>query len=261
MRDTPPVAAVDTALMAYAQALAERLGLPMLPRAMPDPRRCDEYPVLLVYGFDGLYLQRTGRKAPGPVMVDWASGKNAHRRRQGGAELVVKAVGAARAARPLTVVDATAGLGEDALVLASHGCRVTLLERSDVMVELLADGMQRAAADPDLAPVLKRMTLQGDDAIGWLRAPPETTDVVYLDPMFPERRQSAEVRKEMRLCRDLVGDDADAGDLLEAALEAASHRVVVKRPRKAAALPGPPPASSVMGRSSRFDVYSRRALP
>lgn len=256
-----PLAVVDKALMPYAEPLATRLGVEMLPYALPEPRSHDRTPVLLVFGFEGLYLQRTGKKAPGPVMVDWTSGKNAHRRRQGGGELVVKAVGAGRATRPLSVIDATAGLGEDSLVLASHGCQVTLLERSPVMAELLADGMRRAANDPDLQPVLERMRLVGDNAVTWLREHPESADVVYLDPMFPERRQSAEVRKEMRVCRDLVGDDADAGELLESALEAAIRRVVVKRPRKAGALPGPPPASSVVGRSSRFDVYSRRALP
>lgn len=261
MAEPVPVAAVDRALMPYAEALANRLGLELLPYAVPDPRRHDRAPVLLVFGFEGLYLQRTGRKAPGPVMVDWASGKNAHRRRQGGAELVVKAVGAGRATRPLTVVDATAGLGEDSLVLAGHGCQVTMLERSAVMAELLADGMRRAAGDPHLGSVLERMTLVTGNGVDWLRDHPDVADVVYLDPMFPERRQSAEVRKEMRICRDLVGDDADAGDLLEAALGAANHRVVVKRPRKAEPLPGPSPASSVVGRSSRFDIYSRRALP
>lgn len=261
MPEQVPIATIDRALMPYAEALADRLGLKLLPRVVPEPRLYDKAPVLLVFGFDGLYLQRTGKKAPGPVMVDWSSGKNAHRRRQGGGELVVKAVGASRATRPLAVIDATAGLGEDALVLASHGCQVTMLERSRVMAELLADGMRRAAGDSELAPVLGRMRLVSDNAVTWLRDHPEEADVVYLDPMFPERRQSAEVRKEMRICRDLVGDDADAGDLLEAALGAANHRVVVKRPRKAEPLPGPAPASSVVGRSSRFDIYSRRALP
>ena len=261
MPEQVPVAVVDRILMPYAEALARKLGLELLPHAVPDPRRYDRAPVLLMLGFEGLYLQRTGRKAPGPVMVDWASGKNAHRRRQGGGELVVKAVGAGRATRPLTVVDATAGLGEDALVLASHGCRVTMLERSGVMAELLADGMRRADNDPELAPVLERLRLVGGNAMNWLREHPGEADVVYLDPMFPERRQSAEVRKEMQVCRDLVGDDADAAELLEAAIGAAIHRVVVKRPRKAAPIPGPAPASSVTGRSSRFDIYSRRALP
>jgi len=61
--------------MSHAEALANRLGLDLLPYAVPEPRRHDKGPVLLVFGFDGLYLQRTGKKAPGPVMVDWASGK------------------------------------------------------------------------------------------------------------------------------------------------------------------------------------------
>jgi len=261
MEDDVRVAASDRALMPYADDLARRLGLALVASPVPEPRRFANASMLLVMDFDGLSLRMTGRKAPGPVRVDWSSGRNAHRRRQGGAELVVKAVGAARATRPLLVVDATAGLGEDALVLACHGCRLTLLERSTIMAELLADGMRRAAGDAELSPVLARMQLVRDNAGDWLLDRAGEVDVVYLDPMFPERRQSAEVRKEMRICRELVGDDGDAGVLLARALETATHRVVVKRPRRASPLPGPSPATSVVGRSSRFDIYSRRALP
>lgn len=261
MPDHIRVAAVDHALTGYAETIARRLGLDPVRSPVPDPRRFREASMLLLLGFDGLSLRVTGRKAPGPVRVDWKSGKNAHRRRQGGAELVIKAVGAARASRPLSVVDATAGLGEDALVLACHGCRVTLLERSAIMAELLSDGMARAAGDAELAPILARMELISADGVVWLGRNTGAADVVYLDPMFPERRQSAEVRKEMRICRDLVGDDDDAAQLLASALRAAMHRVVVKRPRRADPLPGPSPATSVTGRSSRFDIYTRRALP
>ena len=261
MADQLRITASDRVLMPDAECLAQRLGVKLVPVPLTDPRRFTGAVMLLIQDFDGLSLQMTGRKAPGPVRVDWTSGRTAHRCQQGGAELVVKAVGAARATRPLSVIDATAGMGEDALVLACHGCRLTLLERSPVMAALLADGMARAAGDAELAPVLERMRLIVANALEWLDQQSQSSDVVYLDPMFPERRQSAEVRKEMRVCRELVGDDNDAGELLIRALEVAVHRVVVKRPRKARVLPGPQPATSVVGRSSRFDIYSRRALP
>ena len=255
------VAAVDRVLMGYAEVIARRLDLELVRFPVTDPRYFREATMLLLFGFDGLSLRVTGKKAPGPVTVDWNSGKNVHRRSQGGSELVVKAVGATRSTRPLSVVDATAGLGEDALVLACHGCRVTLLERSSIMAELLLDGMERAAGNTELAPILARTELVGGDAADWLDRNPRVADVVYLDPMYPQRRQSTEVRKEMRVCRELVGDDDDADELLVRALEAAAHRVVVKRPRKAAPLSGRSPATSVVGRSSRFDIYTRRALP
>lgn len=255
------MAAATVEWLPSAAAMAQRLGLSCLPEPVVQPARLETPDVLLWVSDDGVQLQATGKKAPGPVRVDWVTGRSGHRRRQGGAELLVKAVGVARASRPLRVADATAGLGEDALVLAGYECELRLFERSPVMAELLADGMARAQQEPALMARLGRMQLEHGDATTWFRQHPETLDVVYLDPMFPEKRNSAAVRKEMQLARSVVGDDEDGAVLLEAALVAARHRVVVKRPRRAAPLPGPAPATAVEGRSSRFDVYSLRALP
>ncbi|MCT1282181.1 class I SAM-dependent methyltransferase, partial [Pseudomonas aeruginosa] len=88
----------------------------------------------------------------------------------------------------------------------------------------------------------------------------EAPQVIYLDPMFPHRDKSALVKKEMRLFRPLVGDDLDAPALLQAALALASHRVVVKRPRKAPIIEGPKPGYSLEGKSSRYDIYPKKAL-
>lgn len=255
------VAASTQKWLPAAAELAARLELECLPAPVERPAKLHTPDVLLLVSDDGLSLQVTGKKAPGPVRVDWVNGRSGHRRRQGGAELLVKAIGLARASRPLRILDATAGLGEDALVLAGYDCELTLFERAPVMAELLADGMTRAADEPALAEHLARMHLERGDAANWLGHHPDAVDVVYLDPMFPEKRNSAAVRKEMQLARTLVGDDVDAAILLEAGLAAARHRVVVKRPRRAAPLPGPAPATTVEGRSSRFDVYSRKALP
>ena len=78
--------------------------------------------------------------------------------------------------------------------------------------------------------------------------------------MFPHRDKSALVKKEMRLFRPVVGDDDDAPALLEAALALATHRVVVKRARKAPAIAGPKPAFVLEGNSSRFDIYPKKSL-
>ena len=255
------VAASTVEWLPRAVDLATRLALECLPEPVERPAKLSTPSVLLLVSDEGLSLQLTGKKAPGPVRVDWVNGRSGHRRRQGGAELLVKAIGVARSSRPLQILDATAGLGEDALVLAGYDCELTLFERSPVMAELLADGMVRAAEEPALADRLARMRLERGDAAGWLGHYPGAVDVVYLDPMFPEKRNSAAVRKEMQVARTLVGDDHDAAVLLEAGLTAARHRVVVKRPRRAPPLPGAQPSTTVEGRSSRFDVYSRKALP
>ena len=174
--------------------------------------------------------------------------------------MIAKAVGIQPGVRP-SILDATAGLGRDAFVLASLGCDVALIERQPLIAALLEDGLSRAQGDPLVGPIVARMRLLNGDAIALMRAwRRDVPQVVYLDPMFPHRDKSALVKKEMRLFRPLVGDDDDAHSLLQAALDLASHRVVVKRPRKAPAIGDVAPGYVLEGNSSRFDIYPKKAL-
>ena len=175
--------------------------------------------------------------------------------------MVARAVGIRGSVRP-SVLDATAGLGRDAFVIAALGCEVTLLERQPVIAALLEDGLQRArAAGGEVAEIAARMHLLHCDAIAamgdWQLPTPQ---VIHLDPMFPHRDKSALVKKEMRLFRPLAGDDDDAPELLAAALQLASHRVAVKRPRKAPAIAGQRPSAELAGQSSRYDIYGKKKL-
>jgi len=174
--------------------------------------------------------------------------------------MIAKAVGIQSGIRP-AILDATAGLGRDAFVLAQLGCDVVLIERHPLIAALLADGLARALSDAEVGPIVQRMHLQKGNAIdlmtAWQGEPPQ---VIYLDPMFPHRDKSALVKKEMRLFRPLVGDDDDAPQLLAAALDLATHRVVVKRPRKAPGVAGRGPSHVLEGKSSRFDIYAKKAL-
>lgn len=245
-----------------ADALAESLGLDNL--GVVRPRDVGDIPVLLFLDEQGLGLQLTGKGAPGPVRAEFVTGKMGYRREHGGGagQLVAKAVGLQKTRATLNVVDATAGLGQDAFVLASLGCRVTLFERNPVIHALLADGLARAALNLDCAAIVERMRLLEGSSIDWLaQADAEAADIVYLDPMFPHRDKSALVKKEMQVFRTIVGDDEDSGQLLAGALERACYRVVVKRPRKAPAIEGPEPTTRIEGKSSRYDVYSIKALP
>jgi 16S rRNA (guanine1516-N2)-methyltransferase len=235
-----------------ARGWARRLGLPFGGR--------DEHQLQL--GPDGLRLASTAPGASGAIRVDFVGGAAAHRRRFGGGngQMLARAAGIGRGIRPF-VLDATAGLGGDAFVLASLGCEMSLIERHPLIAALLEDGLRRAREDPVTAPIAARMRLLRGDAIASMRNwPDEAPQLVYLDPMFPQRGKSALVKKEMRLFRPLVGDDDDAPALLAAALSLASHRVVVKRPRHAAAIGGTAPAYALTGKSSRFDVYPKRSL-
>lgn len=197
-----------------------------------------------------------------PVRANFIEGAVNHRRQFGGGkgQMIAKAVGIKGRCLP-QVLDATAGLGRDGFVLATLGCHITLLERSPVIAQLLKDGLQEALDNIDTAGIVERIDLRCVSSIDYLSLP-ETpkVDVVYLDPMFPHREKSSLVKKEMRLFRSLVGDDLDAPTLLNAALQKAIYRVVVKRPRKAPIIEGKTPSFSLEGKSSRFDIYTLRSM-
>ena len=252
-----PVIAV-TARMPAAAACAVRLAMELRLPLLTDCPVSGLTHLLTLTG-DRLELCELGPAAPGPVYVDFVAGTAAHRRRFGGgrSQPLARAVGLKGNAAP-TVVDATAGLGRDAFVLACLGCTVRLLERSPIMAALLRDGLQRARQDPELGSlVAERLSLELADGQEWLRrlAPEQQPDVVYLDPMYPHRRKTALVSKEMRLLRQVAGADPDAPALLNAALGCARRRVVVKRPRLAPPLVGPPPTLRITAPNTRFDVY------
>lgn len=190
------------------------------------------------------------------LTIDFTSGAVAHRYKFGGGrgQALPKAIGM-KAGRNPKVVDATAGLGRDAFLMASLGAEVTLIERSTEMHALLADAMERARlTGGEIAEVIARMTLLHGDAKDLL--PSLSPEVVLVDPMHPERKKSALVKKEMRLIREIVGTDEDSAELMRVALKSASQRVVLKWPQKADAMNGiPAPSHQIPGKSTRYDVF------
>ncbi|WP_392564997.1 class I SAM-dependent methyltransferase [Orbus wheelerorum] len=193
----------------------------------------------------------------GGIYVDFVSGTMAHRRQFGGGrgEAVAKAIGIKGDYLP-NVIDATAGLGRDAFVLAAIGCRVTMFERHPVVAALLYDGLNRAYQDPEMADWLpQRLSLMHNNSLEKLSKVTDKPDVVYLDPMFPHRQKSALVKKEMRVFQLIVGGDDDADLLLDLSRSIARKRVVVKRPSYAQFMAEQKPVSSIKTKNHRFDIY------
>ena len=190
------------------------------------------------------------------LKCDFLQGAVNHRLRfsRGRGQHLPKAVGMKGGQSP-TIIDATAGLGRDAFLLASLGSQVTLIERSDIIHELLAAGMDAACqAGGQHKDIMDRMTLIHGDSITLL--PHMQADVVLVDPMHPPRQKSALVKAEMRAIRDIVGGDEDQQLLIETALAMATKRLVLKWPAKAAPLTGLRPAShQIIGKSIRYDVF------
>lgn len=258
-----------------AEQLAQRLQLPL------QAQSCG---LQLIYINEVLQLIDHRPDAAGAVFVDFVGGKAAHRRQHGGGrgQTIAKAIGLKGGVTP-SVLDCTAGMGRDAFVLASLGCYVTLLERAPVTYALLEDALRRALEDEDVKAIAQRMQLVGKpslaeasqiiapalsahepsmalSALDYLSSGQNTSDVIYMDPMYPHREKSALVKKEMRIFRELVGDDVDADRLLEAALDAQPARVVVKRPKGAPHLNQQKPSATVESKNTRYDIYPFRKL-
>lgn len=189
--------------------------------------------------------------------LDFASGAVGYRFWSGGARHhpLVRAAGVTRKTPMPTIVDATAGLGRDAFLLASVGAKVVMLERSAEVHALLEDALERArAASAALAEVVARMSLIHGDARDYL--PKLQPDVVLVDPMHPPRRNSALVKKEMRLLAGIVGPDQDAHELMRVALASARDLVVLKWPLTAAPLlESPAPSYQYSGKTVRYEVF------
>lgn len=240
------VAVLDPKQLTVAETLAQKLACNIV------PIDCMDVSYLLVVTESHLELRSVKSPSFKPIFVDFIGGKLLHRQQYGGGkgQLIAKAVGFQKHKHP-TLIDATAGLGEDAFVLATLGADVLMLERSPVVAALLQDGLDRLHVVQKSFP----LRLIETDSIAYLQNTVELPDVIFIDTMFPDTQKTALVKKEMRILRDLVGEDIDAEKLLSVALEKAKKRVVVKRPRKAPAIPGPEPTLVLSGKSGRFDVY------
>src|SRR5262245_30050306 len=224
----------------------QRLGLPVAAAALPEQwtvrRTADQL----------LELRAPDRDGGLALQLDPRSGPLARRLRTARTDQPLpRALGLHRRPPPLTVVDATAGLGRDALLLAQLGCTVVACERIPALAILVEEAAERAG-------LAARLAVHGVDAEVWLaERGAACVDVVYLDPMYPAHGR-AQVKKEIQVCRLLAGAPESPAVLLHRALAAARERVVVKRHPHELPLGGPP-SFAVAGERVRFDVYLKGA--
>ncbi|MBF0612458.1 MAG: class I SAM-dependent methyltransferase [Magnetococcales bacterium] len=228
-----------------ARSIAGETGLPLWENG------AGEADYLLMVTPQGLEVQCRLAPREKPLQLAWLQGTLAYRCKQGGKEQLARAMGKGQ---PL-ILDATAGLGQDAFVLACQGYSVTMMERNPLLAALLRDGLQRLAQQAEGQSLALRLKLQAGDSVDYMLANGGGHEVVYLDPMYPQQPRKAAQKKEMRHLRSLLGEEDGGERLLLAALGYANRRVVVKRPSWAPPLPGPSPALTLPGSSTRFDIY------
>ncbi len=256
----PPSVSVSSTIntpiiLQKALELAKKLDLSFV-----DPETPCSTDLLLAYTEEGLQLLQS---TPGArhrrclLFVDFVHGKNGYRLAKDCTtqQPLARAVGIKAGKRP-NVFDGTGGLGADAFVLASLGCKVTICERSPIIAALLEDGLNRGLLMEKTAKIIaERITLIIGDSQSYLQQCSEVYTAIYLDPMYPHRQDSALNRQAMRIIRTIVGDDQDSGQLLTTAINKAENRAVVKRPRSAPPLTDHRPSHSIAMKNSRFDIY------
>jgi 16S rRNA (guanine1516-N2)-methyltransferase len=215
-------------------------------------------PVLSESPCEELYLCIEGgrlylKKGSLAMCGDFSAEKGRLKMQRLNSELLVKAAAIKNADHPLNIIDATAGMGEDSLLLAAAGHNVYMFERNPVIAALLFDALQRAALDPDLSAAAGRMKLTAGDFISSPK--PCIPDIVFLDPMFPAREKSGLIKKKFQLLKLLESPCSDEKELLDAALSCAPKKVIIKRPLKAPYLAGVKPMYDIKGSTIRYDCF------
>lgn len=255
---TPPnIFALNTATS------ADQKQFKHLPVVLTDTAPADDW--LLYRDADKLTLTRPDGVA---LAVDFTAGKARHRTQESGfgAQTLAKALGI-KAYRRLhsewpTIIDANAGLGQDAWAVASIGCTLVLIEQHPIVHALLEDGLTRAQNEASTAEIASRITLQLDNAATYLANNRQPAHAIYLDPMYPARaRKKAESKKAAQFLQALAGPAIarESVELLQGALSTNAARVVVKRPGNAAQLEGSEQFSGQMtalySANTRYDIF------
>ncbi|MGQ8364288.1 class I SAM-dependent methyltransferase [Glaciecola sp. 1036] len=241
-----------------AEKLSKKTGFPVFQIKGENKKRTfNQEQWQLVYTEKGLSLRLSSEPSWGDIRVDFASAALAYRKQHGGGrnEPLAKAIGI-KGKTSLNVLDCTAGMGKDSFVMASVGAHVTMAERSPIVGALLEDALIRATNDN--IDIASRLSLINKDASEVLAEKLIQPEVIYLDPMFPHKKKSAMVKKEMQAFQRLLGPDTDSDKLMSLALDCASQRVVVKRPNQAEPIhvaSGRKPDMAIKSKKHRFDVY------
>lgn len=247
----------------WASKLAERgQAIDLILAAQPFTATwLRQYPALgLLLDESGLWLAGQGMKMQPDWLKQWPRLQRAGTR----SELLLRACQLKPQQRAL---DATGGLGHDALILLSTGAAVTILERHPVVWALLQSNLSQM--QPHWPGLCQRLTLVFADSSTYLqnlqtaqKRDELNFDLIYLDPMFPEAanpRKKAQVKKEMQLLHLLlqaepqVTRQTEQQWLMKARQNA--RRVIIKRPRQAPFLADIQPDHSWYGEAVRFDGF------
>lgn len=238
----------NTDSLAFAQQLAKDYGLALIHEIQQD-----HFDFILYLDLQKLKLRDMSYKQASFLEINFVEGALAYRKAKGGGhdQALAKALGLPN--KGLKILDATAGLGRDAFLLAALGSQIVACERNPIVFLLLDSALKHWQEHTGIEKERQRLSFIHCDAIEALDNI-QDIDAVYLDFMFPEKKKSALVKKEMQILQKLVGHDDCDSRIVEKALALAKKRVVVKRPVWADPV-YPKVSRKLEGKTTRFDIY------
>lgn len=226
-----------------AKKIAERLNIEII------TNNKEKFDILLSMDESGLALVSDNMKLYG----DFSKSIKRIKQNNLQKEMLIHAVKIKGEKENLIAIDATAGLGEDSILLAAYGYNVELYEKNPIISELLKDAMERAEKISELKDIIGRMKVHNEDSIIAMQNLKYKPDIILLDPMFPERTKSALIKKKFQILHKIENPCSDENEMLSSAIKANPKKLVIKRPLKGEYLAGVKPDYSLKGSSIRYD--------
>ena len=226
-----------------AKNIAERLNIEII------TNNKEKFDILLSMDESGLALVSDNMKLYG----DFSKSIKRIKQNNLQKEMLIHAVKIKGEKEKLIAIDATAGLGEDSILLAAYGYNVELYEKNPIISELLKDAMERAEKISELKDIIGRMKVHNEDSIIAMQNLKYKPDIILLDPMFPERTKSALIKKKFQILHKIENPCSDENEMLSSAIKANPKKLVIKRPLKGEYLAGVKPDYSLKGSSIRYD--------
>lgn len=250
-QDSIAVLATQGEFSLLEQSLAKSLDIECLCEA--DLKQEDIY-FFFRFTRSGLELCESGNSTAKPTKIDFDDPRLLQRANDGiKQQNLIKSLGLKKKPNP-KVMDAMAGLGTDAFLMASAGCHVQMIERSALIHALLKDGLDRLT---ESSGAIAHKLVLGASSREFLDVSIESSDIdiVYLDPMYAQEKRKSKAKRDMSRLHALLGTENNERELLAHACSIAHRRVVVKRPKHAPDFAGKAADISFKGSSARFDVY------
>lgn len=226
-----------------AKNIAERLNIEII------TNNKEKFDILLSMDESGLALVSDNMKLYGDFSKSIKRLKQSNLQK----EMLIHAVKIKGEKENLIAIDATAGLGEDSILLGAYGYNVELYEKNPIISELLKDAMERAEKISELKDIIGRMKVHNEDSIIAMQNLKYKPDIILLDPMFPERTKSALIKKKFQILHKIENPCSDENEMLSSAIKANPKKLVIKRPLKGEYLAGVKPDYSLKGSSIRYD--------